>query len=110
VAEHRHLRLVEIGQQAHAALMKRGALSGEGDASRRPLQQSHAEPVLESDDALADGRSRQPDALGCGRKTFGFGDMDEHADVFHPVDRHGAPLSRPATVARAFLFIYRPFD
>src|SRR5579864_7592182 len=52
VTQHRHLRLVEVGEDASTAFVKNGSFAGEGDASCRALQQAYAKPILEPHDAF----------------------------------------------------------
>ena len=77
VTQHRHLGLVEIGEDAHASFVKGGAFAGQRNASCRALQQPDAEPVFQPRHALSDRRSRQADLLGRGGETLGFGDVNE---------------------------------
>ena len=53
MAQHRHLRLVEIGEDADAAFKKYGTLPGQRDAPCRSLQQADAQPVFEAQDVHA---------------------------------------------------------
>src|ERR1700727_2625840 len=94
MAQHRHLSLVEIGENADPAFEKYGALTGKRHAPRLPLKQANAKPIFEAKDAFAHRRPRQTDALSRRRKALGLGHVNEGVNVPDPLDCHRRPVWR----------------
>jgi hypothetical protein len=88
VTQHRHFRLVEIGEDVDAALEKYSALSRQRDAPCRSLQQAYAKPILEPHDAFAHRRPRQTDSFRRRGKAIRLGDVNKGVNVPHSFDCH----------------------
>ena len=79
-----HLGGFQFGQRPDASIVIGLPGLRQCLAARRALEQAHAKATLEPRNHLADGRARQPHALGCKRKAAGFDDLhkDRHAIQF----------------------------
>ena len=84
-AAHRRLQqaggpvgLLQIIEDARAALVIGAADLGQADPPGRAVQQPHTQPLLERLHVIADHGRRHVEPPGCGGKAFGFGDPGEN--------------------------------
>ena len=59
----------DVGEDPLAALEERLAFGREGEASRRAVQQAHAEPILQARDQFRDRRGREAQVARRGREA-----------------------------------------
>lgn len=79
------LGIVEIGQQPRTALVVGGALGGQRDAPGGPLQQPHAQVLLQILDGIADGGAWQLQLFGRFREAAEVGDARKDAHCMQMV-------------------------
>nr|WP_234023437.1 hypothetical protein [Sorangium cellulosum] len=86
-ARHGEVRVLELGQDLLAPLVIGGAVVREADAPRGPVQEPHAEPLLEARDDAAHARGRQAELLAGAREAARVDDALEDADLAEHVHR-----------------------
>ena len=77
---------LQIGQDAHAALVEGAALRRELDLSRGAVHQPRAQALFQACDQFADGRRRHAAGAGRGGKAAQFDDAREHFQFTGSVD------------------------
>jgi len=81
------LQVVEVGQQAHRAVVVGRAVGGHRDAAGGAVEQLHAQALLQRLHVLGDGGLGQRQRIGGARECAGFNDTGEYAHGLYLVHR-----------------------
>ncbi len=86
-ARHRVLRFLEFPERTPGALEEGPPVLGEPDRPRRPVEEAHADLLLELGHPPAQGRWAETQPLGGEREAAEFRGLHERFDVPEPIHR-----------------------